>query len=734
MRKHYLLLCVISLSILFISINSAFALQKIIVPDDYQTIKAAVRAANSGDEVFIKKGVYLESVKLKNGVRLIGEDSNSVIIRTMPGARAHNIMADCPDGLIKNIKVEQYGQNRIATANSGICLINSSVEVDGCIIRSTVGSGIVVKDSGKPLIHNCVIEKSGGNGIQVYGKDVEPVIKNTICRENKKPGIYFGEGAKGLAEDNTCIQNNNGILVIHEGTEVVLKNNLCRANNEYGIYVCTGAYSEITGNKCVENKKSGIIIYQMKTKAKIKNNCCTKNEWNGIDLCNGVEALVEENVCEENAYNGIRVNNEWANGILKKNTCTNNKDNGIFFGFESSGVAEGNVCTNNAVNGISVRYRWIAPEIINNKCLDNLGNGIYFGDGSAGTVEGNICQKNKWYGISVNNIWCVPILKQNECLDNEKGNVYRYEGDFGAVRNLLMEEEFVKLDSIAADLRNQRSKSSSGGCQLQYYYMYLSDCWNEYRPSRDDWILGVIDRWIKEQPESITARVLLARTYTRMAWDARGGGWASEVTDEGWLGFNQNLKKAQKVLNDTEELKVDDPEFYRVSLQVAMGLDESDLMCEKLFDKGAAIDLFYYPLYTQRAQTLMSRWGGRRGELEAFANKAVNLTKEKEDYSLYARIAGFVASMFGSEEKPYDDFLKLYNLSYPKIQEGFKDIIKLYPESDYFLRGDRFMACVYKDKERARELFQKTNDQWDAYYCWFSKEEFEEYKEWVYKE
>ena len=39
-----------------------------------------------------------------------------------------------------------------------------------------------------------------------------------------------------------------------------------------------------------------------------------------------------------------------------------------------------------------------------------------------------------------------------------------------------------------------------------------------------------------------------ARAHFNLGWKARGGGWASEVTDKGWQGFDAHLTKARSLL------------------------------------------------------------------------------------------------------------------------------------------------------------------------------------------
>ncbi len=47
-----------------------------------------------------------------------------------------------------------------------------------------------------------------------------------------------------------------------------------------------------------------------------------------------------------------------------------------------------------------------------------------------------------------------------------------------------------------------------------------------------------LDPWLKE--------MILGRNFLAAAWDERGGGYAGSVTEEGWIGFKENLIQAKK--------------------------------------------------------------------------------------------------------------------------------------------------------------------------------------------
>jgi hypothetical protein len=65
--------------------------------------------------------------------------------------------------------------------------------------------------------------------------------------------------------------------------------------------------------------------------------------------------------------------------------------------------------------------------------------------------------------------------------------------------------------------------------------------------------------------------VFKGRFYTEYAWDARGGGYADTVTEEGCKGFYQRLALAEQALTRAYELDPTDPDAATWMLQVVLG-------------------------------------------------------------------------------------------------------------------------------------------------------------------
>jgi len=254
--------------------------------------------------------------------------------------------------------------------------------------------------------------------------------------------------------------------------------------------------------------------------------------------------------------------------------------------------------------------------------------------------------------------------------------------------------------------------------------------------------LKMLQRWHEAHPGSVTPRIVLADAHTEYAWEARGHGWASTVTEEGWKGFREHLTKAWEILREAEKLETKDPQLYSIMVLTGMGLSKdrpgalasllSDVTGLKLtrneiaeaFEKGVQVEPAYYHTYFRRAISLLPRWGGGPGEVELFAARAVELTRDLEGEALYAVVAYHVLDFVGTAT-----YCHRFHFSWPRIKQGHIDLLKRFPESTYRLNAFCLFASIYKDRETARELFDKIGDNW--YRSVWSRGAFERWKEWA---
>ncbi len=99
-RKGFALLLVVVFATSLVMIPQATVraqLKTIVVPDDYPSIQTAISNAPADSTIFVKKGVYNETIRVEKPVNLKGEDRQNTIIngQIRPPNAAIYINSDC---------------------------------------------------------------------------------------------------------------------------------------------------------------------------------------------------------------------------------------------------------------------------------------------------------------------------------------------------------------------------------------------------------------------------------------------------------------------------------------------------------------------------------------------------------------------------------------------------------------------------------------------------------------
>jgi nitrous oxidase accessory protein NosD len=216
------------------------------VPQDYETLQAAVNAAQAGDTVRVSPGTYFESVRLKSGIRLRGTGAGVTIL----------------DGGGKPGKLVDF---------SGA----TDVVVEGFTFQN-VGTG-----------HECdqYVTLCGGDWYSsaLYADGHWPtsaLVTHNVFRNNSiGTMLYFR--ARAVVRNNIFVRNTHGFVANHFQDVALLANNVFWENTRKSI-VSQAAYLDIINN-VVARSEVGILHEYVQT-GRIRCNLFFQNGANGADV------------------------------------------------------------------------------------------------------------------------------------------------------------------------------------------------------------------------------------------------------------------------------------------------------------------------------------------------------------------------------------------------------------------------------------------------------------------
>ena len=215
--------------------------------------------------------------------------------------------------------------------------------------------------------------------------------------------------------------------------------------------------------------------------------------------------------------------------------------------------------------------------------------------------------------------------------------------------------------------------------------------------NQPDWSksLARIEDLKKKFPGKHFVALAEAQYWIDYAWNARGDGYASSVTPEGWKLFHERLEKAEKILNETKSYSAEIPTWYveMIDVQSALGRSEEDR--DKTFLEGTKRYKTFYPTYFTMLHYLSPKWGGSWETVDNLIKWSVDNTKEIDGNSMYARLY-WAAS---GELREGESLFKNTRVSWPKMRNGFEDLMVRHPKSNWNLNNFAKFACEAGDRK-----------------------------------
>lgn len=133
--------------------------------------------------------------------------------------------------------------------------------------------------------------------------------------------------------------------------------------------------------------------------------------------------------------------------------------------------------------------------------------------------------------------------------------------------------------------------------------------------------------------------MLGAKIALRRAWRGRGGGWARDVTEDGWRIWRQQTQIAFIEAQKAHALNPNQPMAASMLVELCWGEDESqgkEFSSRYWFEQATAAMIDYEPAYSKYAWGIMPRWGGSTRMLMNFAKECTDTQRYDIDIPSYA--------------------------------------------------------------------------------------------------
>jgi len=294
--------------------------------------------------------------------------------------------------------------------------------------------------------------------------------------------------------------------------------------------------------------------------------------------------------------------------------------------------------------------------------------------------------------ISLFFIACTPLVCNATFSDGQQARMELQQ----QIAKLVTIGAYQELENIAADYRINKSRFTDGGWKLNAFYMTFS----EGKHTDSEWrkLIANLEVWYRGYSKSVTAQTALGCAWFGYAWHARGRDFADKVTDEGWKLFRERKGRAYELVKESVARNSDCPERYNLLLRLANGLGWSEEEYWRQFRKAIVFAPEYEQYYLSAAIHLLPRWGGTEGAWLRFAEQSADSAPSGSGNILYALIISRI-QQFGEFRTLLDS-----GISWERLQSGYREMSKKYPNSSWNANRFALFACLAEDKKTVREI------------------------------
>lgn len=222
-------------------------------------------------------------------------------------------------------------------------------------------------------------------------------------------------------------------------------------------------------------------------------------------------------------------------------------------------------------------------------------------------------------------------------------------------------------------------------------------------------------------PNAYTTWFFKGNYYIWLAWHARGGGYASEVAAQGWIGFSNNLAVAQDAFEHAWKLDPKQSDIADQMITVVLGQGGDRDRMELWFNRAMEANTNDYAACSQKLYFLEPKWYGSDEEQLAFGRECVQST------NWGGRVPLTLVDAHDSIDGRYDGDARTNYWKRPEVwsdvQTAFNRFFELNPSATNWYHNYVLYAYRAEQWDKLNELLPKLGP---VNYSYFGgKEEFD---------
>jgi DNA-directed RNA polymerase subunit RPC12/RpoP len=197
----------------------------------------------------------------------------------------------------------------------------------------------------------------------------------------------------------------------------------------------------------------------------------------------------------------------------------------------------------------------------------------------------------------------------------------------GALRRLKLDsepaqKEFQRMFAAFLDQLHQTAREGGGDPRIKdFIYIYTVELhrWRMQQLKNGETTLAWVEEQLKSTPALEWARLQWrGEFYLSFAWQARGNGYASEVTEDGFRLFGERLQESGRCLESAWKMNPSSGPAAATMLTVTKGLGGDYDTMKTWFARAMQADPYNLLACQNMMDYLDPKWGGSQEKLLAF--------------------------------------------------------------------------------------------------------------------
>jgi hypothetical protein len=193
-------------------------------------------------------------------------------------------------------------------------------------------------------------------------------------------------------------------------------------------------------------------------------------------------------------------------------------------------------------------------------------------------------------------------------------------------------------------------------------------------------LLGAMEKSDYPKSEILTGR---GETLVSYAWDARGGGYANTVTEDGWRSFRERLGKARAALTEACDADPKNSHAAAVMITCCMGESADRDEMEKWFKRAMAANPGNYNACNRKMLFLEPKWGGSVEAMLGFGRELPAMAAEPRALRVPLNLVDAHWTLAGGRSGPNPAYFQTMEGAWDDVQKVYEKYLAQVPEARY---------------------------------------------------